>query len=85
MVTWSKEKIIADLKMLKRKKAKPDPYELKEKYGFTLLSAFFPLLNCVAKENRRDLWKFIKTILSQVKDSRDLNFLTGECHCDNCK
>lgn len=77
---------MADLAELKARGAKPDPYELKRKYGYERLSEFFPLLEDIRVKTEVLKYKqFIGGIFSRVIDSRDLRYLYGPCDCEICK
>ena len=80
---WSRRRIINDLRKMKDRGETPNPYELKGKYGFRLLSQFFPLLYDVGGKEK-DLVRFVKEIFDKVTDPRDLNYRFGPCHCPNC-
>jgi len=81
---WSRAKILADLKKLKKRGAKPNPYSLKFKYGYGRNSEFFPILEGV-RTTERGMRQFIDGIFSRVITDADLNFRSGECHCHMCR
>lgn len=80
---WSRAEILADLRKLKRRRARPDPFSLKAKYGYEENSRFFPILEDI-RTTERNMRKFIDDIFGRVTNKRDLNFRYGECHCDMC-
>ncbi|PIR58393.1 MAG: hypothetical protein COU70_01095 [Parcubacteria group bacterium CG10_big_fil_rev_8_21_14_0_10_35_15] len=81
---WTLQAIEADLRRLKEAGEKPDAYELKQKYGFANLSAWFRTLDIFA-DTIEDLKDFIEEIFSRVEDKRDLNYRKGDCNCANCQ
>jgi len=82
---WIKEEIIRDLKEIRARGGEPDPYELKEKYGYELLSEFFPLLESIRTTRWLGLGWFVGEIFRRVTDPRDLNFIFGSCSCEACR
>lgn len=81
---WTKEEVVEDLKKIAANGEKPDIYQLKAKYGYTLNSEFFPLLEDI-RTSELELAEFINGIFARVEDPRDLNFRYGECTCPNCR
>jgi len=82
---WTREAIVSDLKILEARGEEPDIYQLKAKYGYTLNSEFFPLLEDIRTSTGLELTEFIDGIFARVEDPRDLNFRYGECHCSSCQ
>ena len=81
---WNCYKILQDLELLKAKGEKPNPYSLKEKYGYELLSEFFPVLDRIGKDIK-EMREFVEEIFSRVTDPHDLNFRHGPCKCPMCQ
>lgn len=81
---WSRERIILDLKQLAARGEKPDIFQLRAKYNYSLNSKFFPLLEDI-RTSGVGLDSFIDGIFERVKDPRDLNFRYGPCNCRRCR
>ncbi|OGY41754.1 MAG: hypothetical protein A2Y82_02660 [Candidatus Buchananbacteria bacterium RBG_13_36_9] len=79
---WSLREILKDLENLKMKGKKPDPYELKSRYGYELNSEFFPILDAIYR--RRGMKRFVRAILDRAFPG-DLAFRAGRCNCPACR